>query len=88
MSHTHATKTTRNMPFDGAVLSICSCGARKCSDNMPIYGAKLDVDGWYVPTPDDDDSYGEAYEMLQTEGHGYDNRDSRDPYDSQMPSID
>lgn len=85
-THTHSTDSTRNLPFGGVRLHICSCGARKKSDNTPIADGLLDTDGWYVKRPTDDMQ--EAYALLQNEGHPIKHRDTADPLDSHMPNID
>jgi hypothetical protein len=80
MTHTHTASTTRKLPFGGVVLSICSCGAKKQSDDRAIAGGVLDAEGWHVaPAPEDN-----TYEMLQSEGYGY-GKDASDLLDSHDP---
>ena len=86
MTHTHAATTRKNI--FGDILSECSCGARKWSNDRPILGGVLDAQGWYVPAEPTETrkeiDRRKAYEMLQTEGYGY-GQDSNDLLDSHDP---
>lgn len=64
--HIHTATTSRQMPYGGVVLSICSCGARRLADDRPITGGVRDVAGWYGQAPASDRR---AYDLLQSEGH-------------------
>lgn len=83
MTHTHTTKTTRNIL--GNTLSECSCGARKWDNDEAILGGTLDTNGWYVAKVVEAED--NSYEMLQTEGYGY-GKDAKDLLDSHTPNID
>lgn len=89
MTHTHTPKTNRQLPFGGIILSLCTCGARKMSDNSPIPDGRLDSNGWYVAIPLDNSR--RAYDLLQNEGYEPETRDSEDIIDginSNIPNID
>lgn len=84
MTHQHTAATVRRLPGANQ-LSQCKCGARKMSDDSPIYGGTLDGNGWYTETPVDDSR--RAYDLLQNEGYEPET-DRPDPLDSHMPNID
>jgi len=84
MTHNHTPKTNRSIFED--TISECTCGARKWTSGRPISGGRLDVDGWYV-VEDPETSEDHDYEMLQTEGYGYDGSDKNDPLDSHHPDF-
>lgn len=79
MAHTHTPKTSTTVL--GIKIDTCACGARRRSDNKPVSGGTLDTQGWYISTDGDDD---DTYEMIQTEGYGYDwsKQDVNDALDS------
>mgnify|MGYP007071691763 FL=1 len=91
MTHTHSPKTTRSIL--GNELYECSCGARKWSNDRAITtesGTMKIEDGWYVYIPAEtaeETARSHAYEMLQTEGYGYE-KDASDLLDSHTPNID
>lgn len=65
-THTHREIASRTLPF-GGTLAICTCGARRRSDDAPIAGGHLDTDGWYMAQATD--ARREAYDRLQSEGY-------------------
>ena len=90
MEHTHKAETTRNLPFGGVTLSVCSCGARKMSNGNDC-GGTLDTDGWYVMTqPTKEQINRRAYDLLQNEGYEPERptEDIIDGINSNIPNID
>ena len=79
MTHTHKADQIRTLPFVGADLSTCKCGAMQRSDGKPITGG-YEQNGWYLPTPPPRDA---AYRLLQSEGYtaGPALRDPADEFD-------
>lgn len=74
---THKTTTDRKLPFGGAILSTCVCGARRCSDGKAIDGGVLVADGWYVAAPRNERQ--EAIDRLNSEGYS----DGPEPVDAE-----
>jgi hypothetical protein len=88
MTHKHTAETTRRLPGN-VTLDVCSCGARKLSNDTAICGGVLDTDGWYVQKKEDENR--RAYDLLQNEGYEPETRDHDDIADgvnSNIPNID
>ena len=86
MTHTHTTKTSRNIL--GGTISECTCGARKWSNDKAIVGGEIDAQGWYTETPEIKAEAARRHniEMLETEGYGY-GTDKNAPHDSHHPDF-